>query len=73
MSCNTLWGVYLCPPACPQLSGSLDASAAGGTGIGAAAKLAAVLKERPYCLQLPAEERSSPLGVALVALSGGWV
>lgn len=55
-----------------QLSGSLDASTAGAAaGAGAAAKLAAVLRERPYCQQLPAEERGSPLGVALVALAGG--
>lgn len=58
-----------------QLSSSLDVSAGGAAGTGnrgaAAAKLAAVLKERPYSQQLPAEERGSPLGVALVALSGG--
>ncbi|KAL4429823.1 hypothetical protein ABPG77_010940 [Micractinium sp. CCAP 211/92] len=54
-----------------QLSASLDASSATtrASGSGPAAKLAAVLRERPYSLQLPPEERGSPLSVALAALA----
>jgi hypothetical protein len=37
----------------------------------AAAKLLGVLGERPYSAQVQAEERGSPLALALVALAGG--
>lgn len=58
-----------------QLSSSFEAgaaSAAGGAGSGgaAAARLLALLKERPYCLQVPAEERSNPQAIALLAVAG---
>ncbi|KAL4437365.1 hypothetical protein ABPG75_004504 [Micractinium tetrahymenae] len=54
-----------------QLSASLDAASAAtpAAGSAAAAKLATVLRERPYSLQLPPEERGSPLSVALAALA----
>lgn len=54
-----------------QLSASLDAASATtpAAGAAAAAKLASLLRERPYSLQLPPEERGSPLSAALAALA----
>lgn len=58
---------HLTTPFCLQLSGSLEV----GTGDGpAAARLLVVLRERPYSAQVQAEERGSPLALALVALAG---
>ena len=53
-----------------QLPSSFESAAAGGGAAAAAARLLALLKERPYCLQVPAEERGNPQAIALLAVAG---